>query len=71
VIRRPAKSFGVLVLAATGVCLLPLDARAYVDPGSGSFLLQMVIAAVLGGLITLRGYWSRIKEFLTRRRKKV
>lgn len=69
-IRRRAKLFGVCVVA-TGVCLLPLDASAYVDPGSGSFLLQMLIAAVLGGLITLRGYWSRIKEFWTRRRKKV
>jgi hypothetical protein len=29
---------------------------AYLDPGTGSFLIQMVIAAVLGGAFLLRGY---------------
>ncbi len=29
---------------------------AYLDPGTGSFIIQMVIAAVLGGAILMRGY---------------
>jgi hypothetical protein len=33
----------------------------YLDPGSGSFLLQLVIAAVLGLLVAIRASWSRIK----------
>ena len=33
----------------------------YLDPGSGSFLIQMLIAAVLGIGIALRASWSKIK----------
>lgn len=33
----------------------------YLDPGSGSFLLQLVIAAVLGLLVAIRASWSKIK----------
>jgi hypothetical protein len=29
---------------------------AYLDPGTGSFFIQMLIAAVLGGAFLMRGY---------------
>ena len=32
----------------------------YFDPGSGSYLLQLAIAAALGGLYVLRGFWARL-----------
>ena len=32
--------------------------RRYIDPGSGSFAIQIIIAAVLGGLLTAR-LWLR------------
>ena len=34
---------------------------AYLDPGSGSFLIQLVIAALLGLGVALRAYWGKIK----------
>jgi len=34
---------------------------AYLDPGSGSVLLQLLIAALLGVGIALRAYWGKIK----------
>jgi hypothetical protein len=37
--------------------------NAYLDPGSGSFLLQILLAALLGGLFVLRSYWGRVKTF--------
>ena len=40
------------------------DKLAYLDPGSGSFLLQLLIAALLGVGITLRATWSKIKRLL-------
>lgn len=43
--------FGLL-----GVTLLV--GRRYIDPGSGSFAIQIIIAAVLGGLLTAR-LWLR------------
>lgn len=33
----------------------------YLDPGSGSFVLQLVIAALLGLAVAVRASWSRIK----------
>ena len=33
----------------------------YLDPGSGSFLIQLLIAALLGLAVAIRASWSRIK----------
>lgn len=38
----------------------------YIDPGSGSYLVQMIIAAVLGALFYIKHIWWRIKAFFTR-----
>jgi len=37
----------------------------YIDPGTGSYLVQMLIAAVVGGIFILKGYWYRLKSFFT------
>jgi hypothetical protein len=34
---------------------------AYLDPGSGSFILQLLLAAFLGFLFLLKTYWQKIK----------
>jgi hypothetical protein len=33
----------------------------YLDPGSGSFLIQLLIATALGLAIALRASWGKIK----------
>lgn len=33
----------------------------YLDPGSGSFLIQLLIAALLGIGVAIRASWSKIK----------
>lgn len=33
----------------------------YLDPGSGSFLIQLLIAALLGLGVAIRASWSKIK----------
>jgi hypothetical protein len=38
----------------------------YLDPGSGSFLIQLVIASALGAALVLRTSWGRIKSFFKR-----
>jgi hypothetical protein len=43
-----------------------LTSLGYIDPGTGSFLLQILFAGVLGGLATLKFYWSRVRDFFTR-----
>jgi hypothetical protein len=36
---------------------------SYLDPGSGSFILQILIATLVGGLFVVRMYWKRITGF--------
>ena len=33
---------------------------AYLDPGSGSLIVQMLIAAIVGGGLLLRTFWSKL-----------
>ncbi len=54
----------ILALGAL-LTLVPASAQAYIDPGTGSFLLQMLLAALLGLLMTLRLYWRKLKSFVS------
>jgi hypothetical protein len=36
----------------------------YLDPGSGSILIQVLVAALLGLAVVIRAYWSKIKGWL-------
>ena len=38
---------------------------AYIDPGSGSILIQVILASCLGGIAV---FWSKIKAFFTRKK---
>ena len=39
---------------------------AYLDPGTGSYLLQMALAGMLGASYAVRHFWSRIRRLLAR-----
>ena len=45
--------------------LLPAHPE-YLDPGSGSLLIQMILAAVLGIGVGIRIFWKSIKAFFNR-----
>lgn len=55
------KIFALLAVLATGV-LTANPAHAYIDPGSGSMVIQLLVAAIAGGLFTLKVYWRRLKS---------
>ncbi len=46
--------------------VIPLSIKQYLDPGSGSMLIQMVLAAVLGLGVALRVFWKNIKGWFTK-----
>jgi hypothetical protein len=33
----------------------------YLDPGSGSFILQVLLATILGAAFAIKVYWTKIK----------
>jgi len=39
---------------------------AYLDPGSGSYLIQILIAALLGSAFVIKSFWGQIKNFFIR-----
>ncbi|WKZ41460.1 MAG: hypothetical protein QY328_05340 [Anaerolineales bacterium] len=39
----------------------------YLDPGSGSIILQLILAAILGIGVFVRVQWSRIKSLFGRK----
>lgn len=43
------------------------NGRLYLDPGSGSFLLQILIATIAGAGIFILTYWRKVKAFFVRR----
>jgi hypothetical protein len=43
---------------------------AYLDPGTGSMLIQSVLAFVVGALALARVYWARLKALVLRRQVK-
>ncbi len=43
----------------------PLDAHAYIDPGTGSIILQAFVAGIVGALFTIKMYWRRITAFVS------
>lgn len=36
------------------------SAEAYIDPGTASYVFQVIAGAILGGVFLLRTYWSRV-----------
>lgn len=38
---------------------------AYVDPGTGSYLIQLLIASILGSLFVLKTYWRKLLIFFS------
>lgn len=45
---------------------LSLPAAAYLDPGTGSMILQGIIAALAVAGFTIKSYWYRIRAFFGR-----
>lgn len=44
------------------------DVHAYLDPGTGSMVLQLVLGGIVGALTITKLYWRRLKAFVLRRR---
>ncbi|MGH3665213.1 MAG: hypothetical protein ACRDU8_03800 [Egibacteraceae bacterium] len=43
-------------------------ANAYIDPGSGSLILQVLVGAAMAASLGVKVFWRRISGFFARRR---
>ncbi len=54
------------VLAAVAIAFPMSNAWAYLDPGTGSMILQMLLGGVAGLAIVGKLYWHRMKLLVAR-----
>ena len=59
----PGRPAGVLLLLTLLLLVLPSAAHAYLDPGTGSYVMQLLIGGLLGGLFALGVFWRRVVAF--------
>ena len=48
-------------IVALLILTVPTEAKAYVDPGSGSLLIQFFLATVIGGVYHFRRWIGRLR----------
>lgn len=54
-------------LAALGLLVASSGwAHAYLDPGTGSLILQLIIGGAIAAAATVRLYWTRVKDIARR-----
>ncbi|MBN2226945.1 MAG: hypothetical protein JW763_06240 [candidate division Zixibacteria bacterium] len=63
--RYLANISGLILCAAVIMLFWAETAQAYIDPSSGSYFLQILLAGLLGALFTLKIYWRKIKAFFS------
>ena len=61
----PKSSLSLIALVLLAAGLWPATAHAYIDPGTGSFVIQGIIAAVVGAGFAIKVFWHRIVSALT------
>ena len=58
--RAMSFSLSVFLLTALLVVGTVQTAYAYIDLGSGSFLLQMLLAGIFASLFALKVFWTKV-----------
>ena len=53
----------VLILAVILLFWSIRKAHAYIDPGTGSYIIQVMIGGLLGAAFALKVYWKKVKAY--------
>lgn len=61
------RRFGLFLLGLIACSLIsPPPAHAYLDPGTGSVIVQAVVGGIVGAAAIVKLYWTRIMQFIRR-----
>ncbi len=63
------KYFRIYAVVLMWGLLLPEVSYAYLDPGTGSYFLQMLVGIFIGIAFMVKIYWQRIKYIFTKKKK--
>jgi len=53
----------LLIVLLMGVSF-PRESFAYIDPGTGTYILQILIAGLITASVAVRTFWKQIKLFV-------
>ena len=60
-------SHGLLFWTVSFLTFIPFtEANAYLDPGTGSMVLQLLLGGVAGAVVVVKMYWEKVKFFFTK-----
>ncbi len=59
----------ILAILIVTFLLFPKSTYAYLDPGSGSYIVQILIASLAGIGFFVKTYWNQIKSIFSRKNK--
>ena len=63
---RRTRALWTLMLTLGAWLLVVPAANAYVDPASGSFIIQVLVGGAMAAALSIKVFWSRLKSFFTR-----
>jgi uncharacterized membrane protein len=61
--------FRAITLLILSLFLLPLSGYGYIDLGSGSYIIQLIIAGFVGFSLSVRIFWKKIKTRFSNKAK--
>lgn len=60
------KNSGVIAKTVLISLIVPQTAFAYIDPGTGSYVLQVLIGVAFGAWFSIKVFGARVKAFLNK-----
>jgi hypothetical protein len=64
--RQPGNSIYFIAFLSAMCLLWPSSAHAYLDPATGSYVVQILIAMFVSIGVVLKRYWHQLASFLRR-----
>jgi len=55
----------VVILTVILILCSIRKAHAYIDPGTGSYIIQVVIGGLLGAAFALKVYWKKVRAYFS------
>jgi hypothetical protein len=57
---------GAVLVVGFHAMFFPSEAHAYLDPGTGSLIIQVIAGAFLALIMTFKLWWYGLKRFISR-----
>ncbi len=61
--KRFTHSKMMFIILGLFYLVFPQAAYAYLDPGTGSYILQIILAVLAGLALTIKIYWTKVRAF--------